>query len=290
MKYEDIRINEADVNNFVANIQIEADGEKSLADKLLPYIGVSREFMQNEVVNKNAELNGFGEKIIAILIRATLAHAWRQAIPALDIVITPNGFGIVKTNSVVPASKERVEALVRQADEQIVIAVDALYKYVMDNFGNDIFDIVANKYNIFTTIEKEPLKLIEKYTPTASVNWKNYRIAQIRCCNAERAAERLYFGNKLMWTLRNRIEYEEEGDAYALAKKDIVDVVLKLNENDNREADRMARTVITNILTNKYDSQAKQLWLEDPVANLWTHDESIKPYFVNKKNSGGFYL
>ena len=39
-------------------------------------------------------------------------HAFLNAIPSLDLVLTPNGFGIVSNTNVVPASKERIERLV----------------------------------------------------------------------------------------------------------------------------------------------------------------------------------
>ncbi len=38
-------------------------------------------------------------------------EAFRMAVPSLDLVLTPNGFGIVNNQNVVPASKERIERL-----------------------------------------------------------------------------------------------------------------------------------------------------------------------------------
>ena len=44
--------------------------------------------------------------------RLVVADALRRAIPSLDIVLTPNGFAVVNTSNIAPASKPRVYRLV----------------------------------------------------------------------------------------------------------------------------------------------------------------------------------
>ena len=46
------------------------------------------------------------------MARIVTFDAFRSAIPHLDIILTPNGFGIVNNSNIAPASKERVERLV----------------------------------------------------------------------------------------------------------------------------------------------------------------------------------
>ena len=45
--------------------------------------------------------------------RLVVADALRRAIPSLDIVLTPNGFGVVSTQNLAPASKPRVDLIFR---------------------------------------------------------------------------------------------------------------------------------------------------------------------------------
>lgn len=47
-------------------------------------------------------------------VAAVVYTAFVDAIPMLDLVLTPNGFGVVSTNQVAPASRERVTALRQQ--------------------------------------------------------------------------------------------------------------------------------------------------------------------------------
>lgn len=49
-----------------------------------------------------------------LIERYICVSAARTAAPQLDLVLTPNGFGVVSSQNVVPASRERVNALIEQ--------------------------------------------------------------------------------------------------------------------------------------------------------------------------------
>ena len=51
-------------------------------------------------------------KLKVTMARIVAFDAFRNAIPHLDLILTPNGFGIVNNSSIAPASKERVERLI----------------------------------------------------------------------------------------------------------------------------------------------------------------------------------
>jgi hypothetical protein len=58
---------------------------------------------------------------------ATVVYtAFANAIPMLDLVLTPNGFGVVSTNQVAPASRERVTALRQSCMEARALHLDNL--------------------------------------------------------------------------------------------------------------------------------------------------------------------
>ena len=46
-------------------------------------------------------------------MRVVVTKAYADALPSLDIVVTPTGIGVVNTETIAPASKERVERLVK---------------------------------------------------------------------------------------------------------------------------------------------------------------------------------
>ena len=51
-------------------------------------------------------------KLKATMARIVAFDAFRNAVPHLDLILTPNGFGIVNNSNIAPASKERVERLI----------------------------------------------------------------------------------------------------------------------------------------------------------------------------------
>ena len=52
--------------------------------------------------------------------------AYKSAIPFVDLIQTQNGFGVVSNANIAPASKERVERLMSQCEQQLDTATDML--------------------------------------------------------------------------------------------------------------------------------------------------------------------
>ena len=65
--------------------------------------------------------------------RAIVSDAFVRAIPSLDLVLTPNGFGIVSNQNVAPASSERVERLSQSLITNRDLAIDALIQLLLQN-------------------------------------------------------------------------------------------------------------------------------------------------------------
>jgi hypothetical protein len=60
-------------------------------------------------------------------LRNIIAYkAYKSAIPFVDLIQTQNGFGVVSNANIAPASKERVERLMSQCEQQLDTATDML--------------------------------------------------------------------------------------------------------------------------------------------------------------------
>jgi hypothetical protein len=60
-------------------------------------------------------------------LRNIIAYkAYKNAIPFVDLIQTQNGFGVVSNTNIAPASKERVERLIAQCEQQLDTATDML--------------------------------------------------------------------------------------------------------------------------------------------------------------------
>lgn len=100
--------NNDELRRYIANVVHEVDNEDDLFNKIEPYILEAQTWMAQNIVDDFAILN---DAEIALAKMIIVSRAFFFAIPALDLVVTPNGFGVVNTNNIAPASKERVERL-----------------------------------------------------------------------------------------------------------------------------------------------------------------------------------
>lgn len=86
------------------------EGESPLCEKVQGYANRAASMLEHHITGDTdfSEYIAISEHIE----RTVISWAIAEALPALDLVITPAGTGIVNTQNVVPASKERVERLI----------------------------------------------------------------------------------------------------------------------------------------------------------------------------------
>ena len=82
------------------------DGGEEIYKGIKPYLQPAYWRLKNEL---KVEL--MNNKCAPYFRRAVYATAAYNALPTLDLVATPNGFGVVSNQNIAPASKERVAAL-----------------------------------------------------------------------------------------------------------------------------------------------------------------------------------
>ena len=93
---------------LIPNVIHEVEGETPLFDKLLPWLDTAREWLETNVFGQFQPVGSvyrLAEKIIVY-------KAFADAVPALDITLSPAGLAVINTEGRAPASKERVERLI----------------------------------------------------------------------------------------------------------------------------------------------------------------------------------
>ena len=76
------------------------------------------------------------EALKAKAIPAWVVLTFLESIPFLDVVSTNTGFGVVRTNTVAPASKERVEAIIQACRSAANDYMDILLAFLEKNAGD----------------------------------------------------------------------------------------------------------------------------------------------------------
>ena len=121
--------NDAQVRQFIPNALVTVEGEKSLFDKIATFLETSEEWLIQTFVPEPALQEIVAQErqpFLRLLMKTVANDAFLHAVPSLDLVLTPNGFGIVSNQNIAPASKERVDRLLASLETERDQAIDLL--------------------------------------------------------------------------------------------------------------------------------------------------------------------
>ena len=118
------------IRQFYPNVLLPAKGEQPISLKLQPSLEAAEEWVISTFLSSAvAELVAAEHVDVDHIVLSIVIHeGMRRAIPELDLMLTPNGFGIVSSSSIAPASRERVERLIAQSVENRDLAIEALLR------------------------------------------------------------------------------------------------------------------------------------------------------------------
>lgn len=98
------------------NVIASVKGETPLIEKLNVFLDLAEDWVVDTFLSEHTfnTVCGYavGNPIRQATARLVVAEAMLRAVPSLDIVLTPNGFAVVSTQNLAPASKPRVDRLV----------------------------------------------------------------------------------------------------------------------------------------------------------------------------------
>lgn len=114
-----------ELRELLPNTVIEVEGEQTLYDKIRPYLNYAEQWWQREICPLSQIPDAQTDYTANNLARKALAsEAMLYAVPALDMVLTANGFAVANTDQVSPASKDRVDRLLRELEEARDLTVE----------------------------------------------------------------------------------------------------------------------------------------------------------------------
>ena len=109
-------------------------------------------------------------KLKVTMARIVAFDAFRNAIPHLDLILTPNGFGIVNNSNIAPASKERVERLIASLlsnrDDEIEHLISLLVQedgWTQNDQGRFFASTMFPNIDVTTKLTSQPCGRWEQY-------------------------------------------------------------------------------------------------------------------------------
>lgn len=128
------------------------DGGEEIYKGIKPYLQPAYWRLKNEL---KVEL--MNNKCAPYFRRAVYATAAYNALPTLDLVATPNGFGVVSNQNIAPASKERVAAFRESLRQYKSDCKDqCLERYYQEANAGNTDQKSQNEYGVFEYEEISP--------------------------------------------------------------------------------------------------------------------------------------
>lgn len=195
--------NDDTLRQYLPNVFATVKGEVSLFDKVKVDINLAENWVIETFVSTNTfnTICGYAEdnpiKIITAKLIATEVLSW--AIPSLDLVLTPNGFG-VSTQNIAPASKERVDRLIGSlADYR-----DECIGNILPALGGESQWLTSSQALFFGETLFPDLAITDQVKGTGS-KWERYLALRPKILDIEASLAEEFFSPELMVRLRNEV-------------------------------------------------------------------------------------
>lgn len=266
------------LRRFVPNCLKTVEGELPLFSKIESYIRSAQLWLEKTFFSGSALLRDVNENsdIYVLCVRIVAYEAYRRALPALDIVLTPNGFATVGNQTLSPASRMRVDALaaslVDERDDAIVMLVHTL---------STDSEWRGSKSGCWFAATLSPFPEVVRETGVANNIWTEYLALRSKMIEYESDLIEDWFGKELFKALRD----ETLGGSQTPARKYLA---------DNLRYIVFARVRGTSISDGKLRVWVNYVRRHPDVFPEW-HNSSVAelfrpPVFRNSQDSSGYFF
>ena len=275
---------------FVPNVLKSVQGETLLFDKIAPHLEVAEAWLMTTFLSEAVltELLSVSEnannKLLHYARMAVVAEAMLHAVPRLDLVLTPNGFGVVSNTNIAPASKERVERLLlsleKMRDDTLAVLLPLLTQ--------DVAWATSDPCLYFEQTLYPWLDLPRKLGSTDHA-WLHYQELHSKLIAIEERLAHDFFSCELLNVLRktnlhNDWENTASAPHYRSAWQHIFAIVLFMLREEEANPPFASCIEVVNSLRNAPDGIFKEWKLSETAALFENHG------YKNDKKKGGFWF
>lgn len=268
------------LRTFVPNVFASVAGEPTFFQKLESFL-LSAETWTVQQLTGSAALDEISlmppehieRHMLSVII---VSEAFRQAVPSLDLVLTPNGFGIVSNTNVVPASKERIVRLVDTLESTRDDAISSLLPYLdkLDSWAN-----TEQQERFKATLFPLPSMIVKLGYSTKI--WQSYLSVLNQLAIVETEIAEQWLSPEYMQLLRSYGLNESEAPAPDRRILDGVRRAVLSAVKNSRLPVPLLDSLVNYIIGHP---EEYQVWHESDTAKLFN-----PPVFVNKKESHGYF-
>ena len=269
------------LRSHIPNIIASVKGEVPFIERLALFLDLAEDWVKTTFTSESTfnTICGYTDSnnIKILCSRLVVADALRRAIPSLDIVLTPNGFGVVNTSNLAPASKPRVDRLV---GSMLAHRDDCIASLLPEIVGASKW-LASDRADFFGATLFPDLGICDAVGGATGSRWEKYLELRSQVIDLEASLAEEWFSPELMSALRSenlRSDLtEKRGIVAQQIKAQVVGYLRSGSFNSRRLAD-----IVNYIRLNESDFVE---WHQADTAKLFA-----PPIFRNEKKASGYFF
>ena len=272
---------DAQLRSHIPNIIASVKGETPLLEKLSLFLDLAEDWVISTFTSTSTfnTICGYTDtnNIRILCCRLVIAEALLRAILSLDIVLTPNGFGIVSTNNIAPASKPRIDRLI---GSMLSHRDDCIAALLPELVGASKW-LASDRADFFGATLFPDLGICDAVGGASGSRWEKYLELRSQVIDLEASLAEEWFSTELMSALRSENLCGDltgkRSEIVKLIKAQVVGYLRSGSFNSRRLAD------IVNYIRLNPESFSE--WHKSETAKLFA-----PPVFRNVKKASGYFF
>ena len=272
---------DAQLRAHIPNIIASVKGETPFIERVAHFLDLAEDWVRTTFTSESTfnTICGYTDsnEIKIICSRLVVADALRRAIPSLDIVLTPNGFGVVSTQNLAPASKPRVDRLV---GSMLAHRDDCIAALLPELVGASKW-LTSPQADFFGSTLFPDLGIVDAVGGATGSKWEKYLELRPQVIDLEASLAEEWLSPGLMSALRSENLRGDLTEKRSVIVRQVKAQILGYLKSEAFSSLRLA-DIVNRIRENKDDFPE---WHRSEAAKLFA-----RPVFRNEKKAKGYWF
>ena len=272
---------DAQLRAHIPNIIASVKGETPFIERVAHFLDLAEDWVSTTFTSESTfnTICGYTDsnEIKIICSRLVVADALRRAIPSLDIVLTPNGFGVVSTQNLAPASKPRVDRLV---GSMLAHRDDCIAALLPELVGASKW-LTSSQADFFGSTLFPDLGIVDAVGGATGSKWEKYLELRPQVIDLEASLAEEWLSPGLMSALRSENLRGDLTEKRSVIVRQVKAQILGYLKSGSFNSRRLA-DIVNRIRENKDDFPE---WHRSETAKLFA-----PPVFRNEKKAKGYWF
>lgn len=271
---------DAQLRRHLPNIIAAVKGETPFIERIALFLSLAEEWVVSTFTGEKvfrAVADGDCTELFDPLANLVVADALRRAVPSLDLVLTPNGFAVVNTSNLAPASTQRVDRLVSSMLAHRDDCIAAILRALPAAPGW----LGTEQARYFASTLFPDMRIVDDVEVTAGSKWEKFLELHSRIFDVEASLAEEWFSPELMAALRR----ENICGTLSANRRTIAELIKAQVVNFLRDGKLYTRRLVEIVNRIRMYDDDFQEWHRSDTALIFS-----PPVFRNKKNSAGYFF